>query len=297
MTTSVTGQAVQPLDETRRGKLVDTLVTDGIIGLKGAFAPEWADVLGEDVMAAFEEAKVREGGAIGRGPQRWYVEIHPEQIRGFADLAGHPWIVQVATEVLGADYEIVEVGFDIPFAGAMDQPWHRDFPMGDYTRRLHKLNSLAVNVTCVDTTDDMGPFEIAPGTQWDDSDEFDHGMFPPRSHYPRYVERAVRKYPQRGDISMRSALTIHRGTKNQSQLARPVLVLGLDGPEANNAAHHDMAVTQAYYDALPQVVKDHLNCPIVDKLTPITQKHTIEGLVMGDPGDAPSMGGMAGSAE
>jgi len=288
--------AVQPLDDTHRDELVDTLVTDGIIGLKGAFAPEWADVLGEDVMAAFEEAKVREGGAIGRGPQRWYVEIHPEQIRGFADLAGHPWIVQVAREVLGADYEIVEVGFDIPFAGAMDQPWHRDFPMGDYTRRLHKLNSLAVNVTCVDTTDDMGPFEIAPGTQWDDSEEFDHGMFPPRSFYPRYIERAVRKYPQRGDISMRSALTIHRGTKNLSQLARPVLVLGLDGPEANNAAHHDMAVTQAYYDSLPQVVKDHLHCPIVEELQPIVQKHTIEGLVMGDSGDDAGMGGMAGSA-
>jgi ectoine hydroxylase-related dioxygenase (phytanoyl-CoA dioxygenase family) len=206
--------------------------------------------------------------------------------------------VQVASEVLGADYEIVEVGFDIPFAGAMDQPWHRDFPMGDYTRRLHKLNSLAVNVTCVDTTDDMGPFEIAPGTQWDDSEEFDHGMFPPRSHYPRYIERAVRKYPQRGDISIRSALTIHRGTKNQSQLARPVLVLGLDGPEANNAAHHDMAVTQAYFDALPPVVKEHLRCPIVETLTPITQKHTIEGLVMGDTGDAGiGMGGMGGSGQ
>jgi hypothetical protein len=38
-------------------------------------------------------------------------------------------------------------------------------------------------------------------------------------------------------------------------------------------------------------VRDHLHCPVVDELTPIVQKHTIEGLVMGDPGDAPSMGG------
>jgi hypothetical protein len=162
----------------------------------------------------------REGGAIGRGPQRWYVEVHPEQIRGFTDLAAHPWIVQIATEVLGPDYEIVEVGFDIPFAGAMDQPWHRDFPMPEETRRERRLTSLAVNVTCVDTTDDMGPFEIAPGTQFDDSPDFDHGMFPPRSSYPRYVERAVRKYPQRGDISIRSALTIHRGTR-EPVAARP----------------------------------------------------------------------------
>ena len=287
----MTTTAVSPLDDTRRDELVATLTTDGIIGLKGAFAPEWADRLGEDVMAAFEEARGREGGAVGRGPQRWYVEVHPEQIRGFAELASHPWIVQIATQVLGPDYEIVEVGFDIPFAGAMDQPWHRDFPMPDETRRERRLTSLAINVTCVDTTDEMGPFEIAPGTQWDDSPEFDHGMFPPRSHYPRYLERAVRKYPQRGDISIRSALTIHRGTRNRSQLARPVLVFGLDAPGAGNAAHHDMAVTRAFRDGLPQVVQDHLRCPVVDELTPIVQKHTIEGLVMGDDGAAPSMGG------
>jgi hypothetical protein len=28
-------------------------------------------------------------------------------------------------------------------------------------------------------------------------------------------------------------------------------------------------------------VRDHLRSPIVDELTPITQKHNIEGLVMG----------------
>ena len=287
----MTTTAVTPLDAARRAELVSMLTTDGIIGLKQAFSPEWADRLGEDVMAAFEEARVREGGAIGRGPQRWYVEVHPEQIRGFADLAPHPWIVDIATEVLGPEYEIVEVGFDIPFAGAMDQPWHRDFPMPEETRREHRLTSLAVNVTCVDTTDDMGPFEIAPGTQWDDSPEFDHGMFPPRSHYPRYVERAVRKHPQRGDISIRSALTIHRGTRNRSQLARPVLVFGLEAPGGDAVVEHAPRVTRGFYDSLPQVVRDHLHCPVVDELVPIVQKHTIEGLVMGDPGDPPSMGG------
>ena len=143
----MTTTAVQPLDDTRRAELLRTLTTDGIIGLKQAFTPEWADRLGEDVMAAFEEARSREGGAIGRGPQRWYVEVHPEQIRGFTDLASHPWIVDIATEVLGPEYEIVEVGFDIPFAGAMDQQWHRDFPMPEETRSERRLTSLAVNVT------------------------------------------------------------------------------------------------------------------------------------------------------
>ncbi|MGC2783099.1 MAG: hypothetical protein WA397_04530 [Roseiarcus sp.] len=40
-------------------------------------------------------------------------------------------------------------------------------------------------------------------------------------------------------------------------------------------------VTQDYYDALPAVVRDHLVCRAVDRLIPVTQKHDIEGLVMG----------------
>lgn len=279
----MTVTAVEPLDDVRRDELLAALQTDGIIGLPGAFDPAWVDRLRADVLAAFADARTREGGAVSRGPQRWYVEVHPEQLHGFADLASHPWIVEIATAVLGAEYEIVEIGFDIPFAGAVNQPWHRDFPMPETTRATRRLTSLAVNATTVDTAADMGPFEIAPGTQFDDDAGFDHAMFPPKSAYDRYLERAVRKYPQRGDVSIRSALTIHRGTANHSALARPVVVLGLDAPGAGNADHHDLAVTPGYLAGMPAVVRAHLHCPVVDQLEPIVQKHDIEGLVMGDP--------------
>ncbi|WP_432102065.1 phytanoyl-CoA dioxygenase family protein [Streptomyces sp. bgisy091] len=261
---------------------VEALYTDGVTARKGAFAPAWVDRLREDVETAFEAARSRPGGAVGRGPHRYYVEIHPEQLRGFVELVDHPWVRSLCTAVLGPDYRIVELGFDVPLEGAVNQPWHRDFPMPEETRAERRLTSLAFNVTCVDTGQDMGPFEIAPGTQWDDSPEFDHGMFPPRSHYPRYEDRAVRKYPLRGDISARTALTIHRGTRNESAKSRPVLVLGVDGPEATNSERHDTAVTRGFWQTLPERVRRHLACPVVDELTPITQKHTIEGLVMGE---------------
>ncbi|SCF34503.1 Phytanoyl-CoA dioxygenase (PhyH) [Micromonospora echinospora] len=257
------------------------LYRDGITACRGAFPVEWVDQVREDVDAAFAEARSRPDGAVGRGPQRWYVEIHPEQLRGFVDLVTHPWVVGVCRAVLGPRYEIVELGFDTPFPGAAHQPWHRDFPMPDETRQQRRLTSLAFNLTTVDTVEEMGPFEIAPGTQWDDHADLDHGMFPPRARYPRYERRAVRKYPQRGDISARSALTIHRGTPNVSAVARPVLVLGVDAPGAGNAARHDMAVTRDYWERLPALVREHLPCPVVETLTPIRQKHTIEGLVMG----------------
>jgi len=257
------------------------LETDGIIGLKSAFSREWVQQLRADIDVAFDEARSREGGSVGRGPQRWYVEVHPQALSGFVELADHPWVRTVCETMLGPQYQIVEVGFDTPFPGAQYQPWHRDFPSPPETRTEHRLTSLAFNLTTVDTTDEMGPFEIAPGTQWEPGEDFDHGMFPPKSEHPRYQALAVRKYPQVGDISARSALTIHHGTPNQSQLARPVLVLGVDAPGAGNDAQHDPAVTRDYWDQLPPRVRAHLSCPIVDTLRPITQKHDIEGLVMG----------------
>lgn len=270
-----------PLSAERVGELRDAIYDRGFIGLTGAFDPGWVDELDADVRRAFDEARARPNGAIGRGPNRYYVEIHPEQIRGFVDLATHPWIDAVSSAVLGPDYRIVEVGFDVPGPGAMNQPWHRDFPMPAFTRDERRLDSLAINVTTVDTEPDMGPFEIAPGTQFDPGDDFEHGMFPPPERYPRYEERAERKFAQRGDISIRSALTIHRGTVHRSPKDRPVLVLGVDAPGAINAERHDMAVTKRFWESLPDSLRRHLGCPIVAELTPITQKHTIEGLVMG----------------
>ncbi len=262
--------------------IMGALYGDGIIGYKGAFERDWVEQLRGDIEVAYRDALGRPGGAVGRGPKRHYVEIHPEDIRGFVDLVSHPWVTAVCETVLGPDYKIVEIGFDVPNPGALDQPWHRDFPAPEETLVGRRLNSLAFNVTTVDVTEDMGPFVVAPGTQWDDPAEFEHGMFPPKSFYPRYEERAQRKMPKMGDISARSALTIHRGTANRSNKPRPVLVLGVDAPDARNAERHDLQLTRVFYETLPEGVRQHLTYRLVDKLEPIVQGHTIEGLMMGE---------------
>ena len=108
-------------------------------------------------------------------------------------------------------------------------------------------------------------------------------MFPPEELWLRFAARAVRNYPQAGDISCRTALSVHRGTAHGSPVARPMMVLGVDAPGAGHDKLHDLMVTQDYYDALPPVVRDRLVCRGVDKLAPVTQKHDIEGLAMGVP--------------
>jgi hypothetical protein len=136
-------------------------------------------------------------------------------------------------------------------------------------------------MTGVDVTPDMGPFEIAIGTHWDDGREWKHEMFPPKEIWPRFAERAVRKVPEMGDISARTALTLHRGTEHASPVARPVLILGVVHGADAKPEEHDLEITRTYYEALPASVRAHLLCRVVEKLTPITQRHDIEGLVMG----------------
>jgi ectoine hydroxylase-related dioxygenase (phytanoyl-CoA dioxygenase family) len=263
-------------------QIMGGLYGDGIIGFKNAFSREWVQQLHEDIMTAYEHALKRPGGAVGRGPKRHYVEIHPEDIHGFADLATHPWVVAVCEAILGPDYKIVEIGFDVPNPGAVNQPWHRDFPAPPDTIYGRRLNSLAFNLTTVDVYEDMGPFEVAPGTQWDLPDHFQHSMFPPKSFYQRYEQRAQRKMPKMGDISARSALTIHRGTANHSNKTRPALVLGVDAPGAINAERHDLQITKKFFETLSADLKKHMTCRLVDELEPIVQAHSIEGLMMGE---------------
>lgn len=267
------------------------LYGDGFIACKGAFTREWVQELGADIAVLFDEALARPGGALARGPNRYYVEIHPERLRGFVDIVSHPWVVAVCRAILGPDYRVVEAGFDVPGPGALHQPWHRDFATPEATIKGRRLNSLAFNITTVDVTEDMGPFEIAPGTQWDALAGGDP-MFPARELWPRYEALAQRKLARMGDISARSALTIHRGTANQSGKSRPVFVLGVDAPDARNADKHDLQLTRSYYEGLPEDVRRHITCRVVDTLDPIVQGHTIDGLLTGvSPGKRMGMGG------
>ena len=87
---------------------------------------------------------------------------------------------------------------------------------------------------------------------------------------------------QRQGRRNRTALTIHRGTPNRSQVERPALVLGVDAPDARNAERHDLQFTRRAYETLPERITRHMTCRVVDELSLITQAHTIEGLVMGE---------------
>lgn len=259
------------------------LYRDGVIGLPGCFPPEWADRLRDDFDDAFVQARSYPAGTISRGPNRYYFAVHPEQIHGFIDLVTHRALTRLCTRILGSDYQVVELGFDVPLADALDQPWHRDFPTPEVTAQTGRLDSLAFNVTTVDVTPDLAPLEIAPGTQFDDGADFDHGMFPQPEAYERFTTLASRRYPRRGDVSARTGLTVHRGTANHSDRTRAVLILGVVSADLDPSltAIHNLTLSRACWENLPADLHSHLRCSVVDELQPIVQRHDIEGLMMG----------------
>lgn len=258
-----------------------TVARDGIAGLPAAFAPDWVTRLRADFDAADAQARALRGGTVGRGPNRYYFSLPPERLSGFVDLVTHPWVTALSERVLGPDWAVAEIGFDVPLPGALDQPWHRDFRMPAETRADGRLTSLAFNLTTVTVIPEMGPLEVAPGTHREPGDDFEHGMFPPEVAYGAYADRAVRKLPRLGDASVRTGLMIHRGTRNHSALSRPVLILGTVAPGVDTAVHR-LVLSRAYAAALPAAVRDRLiGIELVDEVGPLTQQHDIEGLQMG----------------
>jgi hypothetical protein len=266
---------------TAAARLSQALHQDGIAGVPGALPARWADELLEDWTVLFEEARGFPGGTVNRGTNRFYFTVHPERLRGFLDLVTHPVVTSVSTEVLGPDYRVVEVAFDVPLPASRDQPWHRDFEMSAVERDERRLASLAFNLTAVDVTPDMGPFEVAPGTQWDDGSRWEFGMFPDPRSCERFETLRQQRMPRRGDMSVRTGLTVHRGTANRSDLPRPVLILGVVAPEVDPGPH-GLELSASYAASLTPEVLRHLHHRVVDELRPLVQTHTIEGLVMGD---------------
>ena len=271
---------------------IDAIHRDGIATLKGALPRRWAADLLADFEVLYAEAEARDLGSpvgqararVPRGPgevaRRYYLAVHPERVRGFRDLVSNRLVDAVCRGVLGDDYQFVELGFDVAMPGAVRQPLHRDFPTPPETEGTGRLSSLAINATCLDVTPEMGPLEIAPGTHFDDSADFDQGMRVPAALSGRYEQRLERRMPKAGDVSLRSGLAIHRGTENVSPHPRPVLILGVMAAQYETFADHDLTLTRDYYESLPTEIKAHLRrCALTEELRPIAQEYVLDFLL------------------
>jgi hypothetical protein len=94
---------MRPMQTLDVAAVEQALRADGFCGQPGAFSREWAGELDEDLAVLYQEALRTPDGALGRGPRRYYVEIHPERLRGFREIVTNPWFTGVCERVLGPD--------------------------------------------------------------------------------------------------------------------------------------------------------------------------------------------------
>ncbi len=277
--------------------LVDSIYKDGLVGLPDLLPTEWADQLDADLKNEFMAALSHAGGTAPRGWNRFYFEPYPERLRGFLDLVTHPTITALSLQMFGDEYKVVELGCDVPLPGAINQPWHRDFPMPRETREEGRLTSIAINASSVDVTPDMGPFQFVPGTHFEMGDDFDGGMFPDESKSAEYEARMESRLARRGSVSVRSGLALHRGSRssNRSRM-RPVAIFGIVSPDdravKNRISNPEddgvprLKVSQRFIDSVAEETRRHLSYEVVadteEDLPPHFTHHTFEGLKMSE---------------
>ena len=266
---------------------------NGIAVVRGAFPREWARLLDEDLAREFSEALRVPRGVAPRGWNRFYFEPYAEKVRGFWDLLQHPVLVALSEHMFGADWQVVELGCDIPLPGAENQPWHRDFPMPRATREEGRLTSIAVNASAVDVVD--GPFQGIPGTHLDPGDGFEGEMFPPDERSPELDERLKSFFAKAGNFSVRSGLMLHRGSAMGIHARmRQVAILGIVSTDDRAIVDRladpadprppRIRLSQEAVDRVPAQLREHLSHEIVSETTatlpPYHTEHSFEGLKM-----------------
>lgn len=233
-----------------------TVRDDGIVVLPQVLDRAWVDQVAEEFEGIYARAR-REGRAVDRGRNRWYVPWAFEHLDGLVAALEHPSILGVVSEILPSP-QFTELGVDVAEPGSEYQPLHRDF----HLLPGEELDMLSVGFALVDVTDDMGPFEQVPGSHR----LYYDGRVPPADRVGELERRLVAHCVERGDVLIRTGAAVHRGTENRSQVARPLVSLGvvtasLPTPEVT------MEVSRGFYDRLPRPWQRRLRATLVEHVS------------------------------
>lgn len=216
-------QADHHADEVRR---------TGLTVLRGLFPVETIDRWNAAFQPLLKEAIAREGDDPNRGASRYYVTLPFQDLWADPEIVDNDAVMAVVERLVGADGVMCQLASDTPLKGSEYQDLHRDtqllFPeTGEETPPYQ----LAVNFALVDVTPENGPMEHAPGThvlsKAEGMAKVESGEIP--------LEQCLLK---RGDVVIRDVRHIHRGTPNDTDTPRPMVVIGysrrwLFRPEVN----------------------------------------------------------------
>lgn len=210
----------------------DEVRRTGLTVLRGLFPVETVDRWNEAFQPLLAAAIEREKDNPNRGAHRYYVTLPFQDLWADPEIVDNDAVMAVVERLVGADGVMCQLASDTPLRGSEYQDLHRDtqllFPETGVETPPYQL---AVNFALVDVTPDKGPMEHAPATHMlskaDGMAKVESGEIP--------LEQCLLK---RGDVVIRDVRHIHRGTPNDSDRPRPMVVIGysrrwLFRPEVN----------------------------------------------------------------
>ncbi len=220
------------VNEKQLDSYAQAVLTDSLCIIPGLIPVEKIDNWNKTFTPLLQQHIEREGHKKNRGANRYYVTL--PFLPPFADpeIFMDPTIMGVVERLIGKDGVMCQLATDTPLQGSEYQEVHRDtqllFPE---TGKETPPYQLAVNFPLVDVTLENGPFELARATHMLSKEE---GM--------RRIETGEAKIEalqmKKGDVMIRDVRHLHRGTPNNTDIPRPMVVIGysrrwLFRPEVN----------------------------------------------------------------
>jgi ectoine hydroxylase-related dioxygenase (phytanoyl-CoA dioxygenase family) len=188
--------------------------------LRGVLPVEKIDAWNRAFQPLLRRTMVAEADDPNRGAGRFYVTLPFHDLWADPEVIDNDAVMAVVEDLVGADGVLCQLATDTPVRGSEYQDLHRDtqllFPE---TGAESPPYQLAVNFPLVDVTLENGPLEWAPGTH----------MLSKAEGLRRVETGETPLQPMllnRGDVLIRDVRHIHRGTPNDSDTPRPMVVIG-----------------------------------------------------------------------
>jgi ectoine hydroxylase-related dioxygenase (phytanoyl-CoA dioxygenase family) len=191
---------------------------DGLVVLKHHLSKETLEAW-RDAFEPLLRERVASGTTAVRGDNRHYITLPFTGVFADESVFCDPGIIGVVERVAGDDPVMCQLATDTPLKGSTYQDVHRDTPpLFDGLPDTPSFQ-LAVNFPLCDVTLDNGPFETTLGT---------HRMDPEEA-MKAWRENRVSLHAMQmelGDVMIRDVRALHRGTPNNTDRPRPMVVIG-----------------------------------------------------------------------
>ena len=216
----VVDAAMRQLDDLAIERYADEVRRDSFCVLRAHIAPALVDAWNAAFLPLLRDHVATAVDDANRGPARYYVTLPFAE--PFADprVVFDPDVLAICRRLVGDTMVMCQFATDTPLRGSTAQDVHRDspglFPEWDRETPAYQL---AVNIPLVDVTRENGPTEIARGTHLLKKDE---GL----ARIARGEAPLEPLLLRRGDVVIRDVRHLHRGTANETDVPRPMVVIG-----------------------------------------------------------------------